>query len=194
MTLGERIKNIRQQRGMTQKELGNAVGLSATRIGHYEMDFRKPKKETLKAIANALHVGVSIFEDIEIETLCDVKSILFQLDNKIGVTFHGEKGNDGKFKTGTVTLSFDNPQIAAFLKEWADMWSLLSDFENESKKNEEPIQRHVTNEITKMKENFKNTSYTATGSSVIVSNNNTSNIKVKLFSDMPDNSKKSGNT
>lgn len=194
MTLGERIKSIRQLRGMTQKELGNAIGLTATRIGHYEMDFRKPKKETLKAIANALHVGVSIFQDIDIDTLCDVKSILFQLDDKIGVKFHGEKGDDGKFKAGTVTLSFDNPQIAVFLKEWADMWSVLSDFENESKKNEEQIQKHVTNEIANMKKNFENASYAATGSSIIVSKNNTSNINVKLSSDISDNSKKSGNT
>lgn len=181
MTIGERIREIRQLRGMTQKELGNAVGLNATRIGHYEMDFRKPKKETLKAIANALRVGISVFEDIEIETLCDVKSILFQLDAKTGITFHGEKDLDGKYKAGTVTLSFDNPQIASFLKEWADMWEVLSEFESASKNHDNHIQNNVTNKVAELKKEFESASYTESGSSIIVSKDNSSNISVKMY-------------
>ena len=40
MTTGEKIKRIRQHRKMTQKELGEAIGLGATganRIAQYEM-------------------------------------------------------------------------------------------------------------------------------------------------------------
>lgn len=92
MTLGERIKELRLLRHMTQKELGNAVGLNATRIGHYEMNFQKPKKETLKAIADALRVSINVFDTPELETLGDIKALLFQLDNKVGITLDGKKG------------------------------------------------------------------------------------------------------
>ena len=49
MTLGERIRRFRRLRGLTQKELGIAVGFPETtadsRIRKYEMDLMKPKKE-----------------------------------------------------------------------------------------------------------------------------------------------------
>lgn len=60
MTVGEKIKAIRTFRGMTQKELGLAVGFpekgADNRIAQYETDYRVPKKELLDKIALALHV------------------------------------------------------------------------------------------------------------------------------------------
>ena len=60
MTIGEKIKAVRTFRGMTQKELGLAVGLpekgADNRIAQYETDYRVPKKELLDKIALALHV------------------------------------------------------------------------------------------------------------------------------------------
>ncbi|WP_455765351.1 helix-turn-helix domain-containing protein [Gemmiger formicilis] len=47
MNIGEKIKRIRQHRRMTQKELGELVGLSANRIAQYEMGYRVPKKGLL---------------------------------------------------------------------------------------------------------------------------------------------------
>ena len=47
MNIGEKIKRIRQHRRMTQKELGELVGLSANRIAQYEMGYRVPKKRLL---------------------------------------------------------------------------------------------------------------------------------------------------
>lgn len=72
MPLGERIKELRLLRNMTQKELGNAIGLNAPRIGQYEVNFRKPKKDTLKAIADALYVSVNFFDNPEMKTLGDI--------------------------------------------------------------------------------------------------------------------------
>ena len=51
MTTGEKIKRIRQHRGMTQKELGDAVGLTANRIAQYEMGYRVPKAALLEKMA-----------------------------------------------------------------------------------------------------------------------------------------------
>ena len=60
MTTGEKIKQIRQHRKMTQKELGQKIGLGdggANRIAQYEMGYRVPKKPLLIKMAEALTVS-----------------------------------------------------------------------------------------------------------------------------------------
>lgn len=61
MTVGEKIRTIRTFRGMTQKELGLAVGFpekgADNRIAQYETDYRVPRKEMLDKIALALKVN-----------------------------------------------------------------------------------------------------------------------------------------
>lgn len=69
MTTGEKIKRIRQHRGMTQKELGDAVGLTANRIAQYEMGYRTPKRDQLNKIAHALNVSEKTFSLEADETL-----------------------------------------------------------------------------------------------------------------------------
>ena len=60
MTVGEKIKKIRTFRGMTQKELGLAIGFEEkgadNRIAQYETNYRVPKRELLDKIAQALRV------------------------------------------------------------------------------------------------------------------------------------------
>ena len=46
--IGLRIRKIRNAKGLSQAELGAAVGLSADRIQKYENGFRKPKADMLK--------------------------------------------------------------------------------------------------------------------------------------------------
>ena len=57
MTIGEKIKRIRQHRKMTQKELGDAVGLTANRIAQYEMGYRVPKDALVEKFVEALKVS-----------------------------------------------------------------------------------------------------------------------------------------
>lgn len=60
MTTGERIKAARKAAGMTQKELGERLGLAFQSVAQWENDLRNPKIETLQRIADAL--GVHIFD------------------------------------------------------------------------------------------------------------------------------------
>lgn len=68
MTVGEKIKTIRTFRGMTQRELGLAVGFpeknADNRIAQYETDYRVPRKEMLDKIAFALHANCLNFYSI----------------------------------------------------------------------------------------------------------------------------------
>ena len=54
MEIGERIKLSRKKAGLTQKELGELLNVSAAMIAQYENNLRNPKFETLDKIANAL--------------------------------------------------------------------------------------------------------------------------------------------
>lgn len=57
MTTGQLIQQARKSAGLSQKQLGEKLGLSASMIGQWENDLRNPKYETIKRIASALNVG-----------------------------------------------------------------------------------------------------------------------------------------
>ena len=58
MTIGERIKKARKNKGWSQSELGQVLGVSQQMIAQFENSKRRPKLETLDKIASALDVGV----------------------------------------------------------------------------------------------------------------------------------------
>ncbi len=72
MTIGENIRRIRKEKGITQKELGERLKMTQSAIGQFENDKTSPKKDTIEKIASALGVnpselmkGDSIWEDFD---------------------------------------------------------------------------------------------------------------------------------
>lgn len=57
--IGQRIKRLRNQRGMTQEALAEAASLSVPYISHLERAVKKGSLETLTRIAVALEVTVN---------------------------------------------------------------------------------------------------------------------------------------
>ena len=47
MSTGEKIKIARKKAGLTQRELGEKLGVSQSAVGQFEMDRSNPKLETL---------------------------------------------------------------------------------------------------------------------------------------------------
>ncbi|ELC8449234.1 helix-turn-helix domain-containing protein [Clostridium perfringens] len=72
MTIGERIKFFRKQKGLTQEKLSDEIHMSTNSIQRYELGHREPTTATLKAIAKALGIPTSYLLDEECE---DVKAI-----------------------------------------------------------------------------------------------------------------------
>lgn len=66
MPTGSKIKEIRQQKGLTQKQLGDLCGMADSAIRRYENGNANPKIETLQKIATALDEPLSIFLDDEL--------------------------------------------------------------------------------------------------------------------------------
>lgn len=71
-TIGERIRELRNDRGMTQKELGERAGIAEPTIRRYELGKLNPKFETVQKIAKAL--GVFYFELLP-EELLDANTV-----------------------------------------------------------------------------------------------------------------------
>ena len=65
MTVGENIKRLRRERGLTQKNLGELCGIAEPNIRKYENGKQNPKLETIEKIATAL--GVTAFDLMGIE-------------------------------------------------------------------------------------------------------------------------------
>lgn len=67
MTIGERIKKIRQENGLSQRELGKKLNVSQQMIGQWETGKSNPKIETLRRIADTLEVG--LWEIVELDQM-----------------------------------------------------------------------------------------------------------------------------
>lgn len=57
MTLGDRIRYIREKRNILQKQLADALGITNVQLSRYETGDRKPDPDTLKEIAKYLEVS-----------------------------------------------------------------------------------------------------------------------------------------
>ena len=57
-TFGDRLRELRRERGMQQRELGELYNLSSSAIGSYERNLRKPTLELLLQLSE--YFGVSV--------------------------------------------------------------------------------------------------------------------------------------
>ncbi|WP_315080835.1 helix-turn-helix transcriptional regulator [uncultured Clostridium sp.] len=60
MSIGEKIKELRKLKGLTQEELANKCGLSKNGLWNYENNKRNPNTEILERIAKVL--GVPLYK------------------------------------------------------------------------------------------------------------------------------------
>lgn len=65
--LGNKIKKLRKEKGLTQGQLGDVVGVSAAMIGMYEMSIRKPSFEVLVKLSKYFGVTTDYLLNDDIE-------------------------------------------------------------------------------------------------------------------------------
>ena len=78
--VGRRIRKIRIEKGISQAELGEMVGLNADRIQKYENGARKPKDDMLKSIAAALEVSTLALVDPNTASYIGAMYAFFELE------------------------------------------------------------------------------------------------------------------
>ena len=89
MAIGERIKYIRNLRGMTQKYLGMLIGFDEktadVRMAQYESGTRTPKEKLITDIANALEIRPQALDVPEIDSYIGLAHTLFTLEDLYGL-------------------------------------------------------------------------------------------------------------
>jgi len=59
MLFGDRLRKLREDKGLTQAELGKSIGVSGRVVGYYEANVRFPKKpDTLQNISTVFDVSI----------------------------------------------------------------------------------------------------------------------------------------
>lgn len=61
MKLGQQIREIRLEKNLSQRALGEKAGMSQQQIAQYESGKRLPKPSSIIKIADALNVDLSVF-------------------------------------------------------------------------------------------------------------------------------------
>ena len=121
MAIGERIRFIRNLRGMTQKYLGTLVGFpektADIRMAQYESGTRTPKDDLTKALAEVLDVSPLALSVPDIDSQLGLMHTLFALEDLYGI-----KTN---IADGEVTLHFDvtntsDPSFFEMVTAWAE--------------------------------------------------------------------------
>ena len=85
--VGKKIRAYREFRGLNQIQLAELAGINVGTIRKYELGLRNPKPDQLEKIASALGLNVSVFLDFNIETVGDVLSLLFAIDDAVDLSF-----------------------------------------------------------------------------------------------------------
>lgn len=119
------FSHFRNIRGISQEILGQLADINSATIKKYEYEIRNPKPEQLLKIANALGISINVFMDFDIETVSDVLSLMFQMDEQLDLKWEAKKDSEGNYKPSTLKLSFDNNTINSRLCKYLAARDLL---------------------------------------------------------------------
>lgn len=136
MAIGENIKRIRKQKGLTQNELGSLIGIPGSTVRKYELGIINPRAERLEALALSLGVNVEVLKKEELDIITAMHR-LFQLFLKF----------DGAFDQSE-NIYFQKLDMQAFYKRWVEYQEELKRAEKISDESE----RKAT--IIKIEETF----------------------------------------
>lgn len=168
MTIGDRIKKARNMRGLTQKELGIAIGFGEltadVRMAQYETGTRVPKEKVLFDISKVLNVSLEYLSTPALVTAKDILLALMgmEIDNYNETTF-GEIEYNNKYgepmkHTG---IYFNRADLESPLAEWAKVKKELDEGtisleEYEEWKTNWPATSKIYNDSPKQWEKEKN--------------------------------------
>ncbi len=86
--LGERLRYLREQRNLTQKQLADLASVSQATIAHIEKLTKDPSVETLRKIAEALDIHVATLFSTNDVFVFDLKRLRRKYSNSDKLTPH----------------------------------------------------------------------------------------------------------
>ncbi len=75
MEFHNKLKELRTNAGMTQKQLGTQIGVTKSVISYYELQERMPSPEILIKLAAVFHVSADYLLGIEKSPVIDVSGL-----------------------------------------------------------------------------------------------------------------------
>ena len=149
--VGKKIRAYREFRGYSQIQLAELSGINVGTIRKYELGIRNPKPVQLEKIATALGLNVSVFLDFNIETVGDVLSLLFSIDDSVNLSL-------AEMPYQKISLTFDNPTMQDFFSKWCQFKNIYEKekaeilaIEDEDKRQEELDKLNATQEERKLR-------------------------------------------
>ncbi|MDO5146902.1 MAG: helix-turn-helix transcriptional regulator [Eubacteriales bacterium] len=149
--VGKKIRTYREFRGYSQIQLAELSGINVGTIRKYELGIRNPKPDQLEKIATALGLNVSVFLDFNIETVGDVLSLLFSIDDSVNLSL-------SEISDQEIALTFDNPTMQDFFKKWCQFKNVyerekaeILTIEDETRRQEELDKLNATQEEWKLR-------------------------------------------
>lgn len=86
MTLGHRLKALRKERGLTQEELGNLLGVTKASIQKYENGvIQNIKPRTIEKLAEVFNIESSYLLGIKFDDIYPIEDIMNEL-NRIEIS------------------------------------------------------------------------------------------------------------
>lgn len=101
MYIGDNIRNIRKQKGLTQAELGKRLDCTQQTIALYESSGDSIHVATVKKVAAALHVDMTELLTNDVDTVSPFRRYL----KSIGYIVSGDNGLKLQTVNGVVPLS-----------------------------------------------------------------------------------------
>ena len=107
LTIADRIKYFRKQRGFTQAQLAELTGIHPVSIRKYETNKMLPQLQQIERIAEALHVNSSAIsgshsECIQLETVGDLMGLLMVWHKSGILTMEGTRQEDKRLDANSV--------------------------------------------------------------------------------------------
>lgn len=85
MAIGTRIRRLRKDVDMTQRELADEVGLTESAIRNYERGIRVPSDEQIEKIARALDVSADSIREIGVTGARGALEVLFRYEHELSL-------------------------------------------------------------------------------------------------------------
>lgn len=125
LTTGERIAQLRKERGLTQAKLAGHVGVSTSAIAMYETNRRQPDEAVLKQLATAL----------------DVTPTSLMLNDE--EPNHSTEQNTKKVDNGwtTLILSREEARFILFMRMHTDCQTFLQDYMSADEQQRKQIEK-----------------------------------------------------
>ena len=115
MTIGEKIRYLRERMGITQAKLAEVAGLHPVSIRKYETNKMQPQKAQIERIAKALNISpIAIlgidYANMKLETYGDLMGIIMILHNSKVIIIDGVRDEKDMLKPETVQIKI-NPLL-----------------------------------------------------------------------------------